>query len=62
VRVEGDELKRLVEQLPDEGVPSVLAEARRQARPTGVARVVVVGASLTTVREPASGSRATRRW
>ena len=52
MRVEGDELKRLVEQLPDEGVPSVLAEARRQARPTGVARVVVVG-GITQDREGA---------
>lgn len=30
---ERDELKRLVEQLPEERVLAVLAEARRQARP-----------------------------
>jgi hypothetical protein len=30
VSAERDELKRLVEQLPDERVPAVLAEARRQ--------------------------------
>ena len=33
VSAERDELKRLVEELPDEGVPAVLAEARRQRRP-----------------------------
>ncbi len=32
VSAERDELKRLVEELPDEGVPAVLAEARRQHR------------------------------
>lgn len=31
--VERDELRQLVEQLPDERVPAVLAEARRQAWP-----------------------------
>ena len=30
---ERDELKRLVEALPDDRVPVVLAEARRQSRP-----------------------------
>lgn len=30
---ERDELKRLVEELPDERVSAVLAEARRQSRP-----------------------------
>lgn len=30
---ERDELKRLVEELPDERVPAVLAEARRQHDP-----------------------------
>jgi hypothetical protein len=29
---ERDELKRLVDELPDEDVPAVLAEARRRAR------------------------------
>lgn len=32
-----DELRRLVEELPDEQVPAVLAEARRRARPRPVA-------------------------
>jgi hypothetical protein len=36
VSVERDELKRLVEELPDERVPAVLAEARRQSRPQPV--------------------------
>jgi hypothetical protein len=31
-----EELRRLVEELPDEGVPAVLAEARRQATPRPV--------------------------
>lgn len=31
---ERDELKRLVEELPDDRVPAVLAEARRQQQPT----------------------------
>ena len=30
---ERDELKRLVEELPDDRVPAVLAEARRQQQP-----------------------------
>lgn len=30
---ERDELKRLVDELPDDRVPAVLAEARRQSRP-----------------------------
>ncbi len=33
VSAERDELKRLVEELPDEGVLAVLAEARRQHGP-----------------------------
>lgn len=33
VSAERDELKRLVEELPDERVPAGLAEARRQDRP-----------------------------
>jgi hypothetical protein len=33
VSVERDELKRLVEELPDERVPAVLAEARRNLPP-----------------------------
>jgi len=32
VSAERDELQRLVEELPDERVPAVLAEARRQSR------------------------------
>jgi hypothetical protein len=37
VSAERDELKRLVEQLPDERVPAVLAEARRQVQPAAAA-------------------------
>jgi hypothetical protein len=33
---ERDELLRLVEELPDEGVPAVLAEARRRSKPQPV--------------------------
>jgi hypothetical protein len=33
VSAERNELYRLVEELPDERVPAVLAEARRQSRP-----------------------------
>jgi hypothetical protein len=36
VSAERDELRRLVEDLPDERLPAVLAEARRQARPEAV--------------------------
>jgi hypothetical protein len=32
VSAERDELRRLIEELPDERVPAVLAEARRQER------------------------------
>jgi hypothetical protein len=38
VSAERDELKRLVEQLPDERLLAVLAEARRQARPRPAAQ------------------------
>lgn len=34
---ERDELKRLVEELPDDRVPAVLAEAQRQSRPQAIA-------------------------
>jgi hypothetical protein len=37
VSAERDELKRLVEDLPDERVPAVLAEVRRQSRPHPIA-------------------------
>jgi hypothetical protein len=33
VSAERDELRRLVEGLPDDRLPAVLAEARRQAKP-----------------------------
>jgi hypothetical protein len=36
VSAERDELKRLVEELPDERVAAVLAEVRRQSRPKPV--------------------------